>query len=104
MRGERALQDGVLLVDQVRERLLGQRDEGDVVGDLEEREAQLGRGLAQRLRRLGVGEPDAEPETREVVAGQALDERALRIGRLEVHARREQQLAAREPRRRIGQL
>ena len=41
--GERPLEHRVLLVDQVRERLLGDRDERHLVRDLEQREAELGR-------------------------------------------------------------
>jgi hypothetical protein len=94
VRGERTLQDGVLLVDQVRERLLGDRDERQVVGDLEEREAVLGGGLDQRLRRVLVREADAQPQPGELVVREPLDERALARCVGEVHPRSEQQLAA----------
>ena len=42
LRGERAAQDCVLLVDELRERRLGDGDEGQLVGDLEDREVTLG--------------------------------------------------------------
>ncbi len=45
LRGDRALQQRVLLVDEPRERLLGERDERQLVGHLEQREAALARGL-----------------------------------------------------------
>ena len=55
LRGDRALQHRVLLVDQARERLLGHRDERRVVGHLEEREVPLGGGLARARRAPGRG-------------------------------------------------
>ena len=104
VRRQRALQDRVLLVDQVGERLLGDRDERRLVRHLDEREAELLGRRAQLAGRLGVGEPGAEPEAREVVRRQVLHERALaaRIG--QVHPGGEQQLAAREPRGRVVEL
>jgi hypothetical protein len=59
VRRQRPLQHGVVLVDQVRGRLLGDRDERHVIGHLEQREAQLGRRLAQGLGHLGVREARA---------------------------------------------
>ena len=50
VRGERAAQDRVLLVDEVREGLLGERDERQLVGHLEQREVVLG-GRLRRARR-----------------------------------------------------
>ena len=64
----------------------------------------LGRRLAEGRGRLGVGEADAEPEAGQVVPDEPLDERALRLVVGQVHPRREQQLAARQPWRRIGEL
>ena len=64
-----AAQDRVLLVDQLGERRLGDRDERHLVGHLEHRELALGRHLEQRLGHGGVLEARPEPESREVVVG-----------------------------------
>ena len=55
VRRERALEHRVVLVDQVRERLLGDGDERHLVGHLEQREAELVGGLdaSPRARRRG---------------------------------------------------
>jgi hypothetical protein len=103
-RGDRPAQRGVLLVDQLGERALGHRDEGQLVGHGEQRETARAGGLGQRLRHRVVPEAEAEPEPGEPVVGEALDERALRVAVAQRHARRQQQLAARQPRRRVGQL
>ena len=71
VRGERALQHRVLLVDQVRERLLGDRDERHLVGHLEEREAALGGRLdAAPSGTSACANPVPKPEAGEVVVGQ----------------------------------
>ena len=56
LRRERPAQDRVLLVDELRERRLGDRDERHLVGHLEHREVALGRRLEQRLGHLVVRE------------------------------------------------
>jgi hypothetical protein len=102
--GDRALQQRVLLVDQARERLLGQRDERQLVRDLEQREGALGRRLDQRLGDGVVREAGAEPDAREPVVGERGDEVALALGGVERQPGREQELAARQPRGRVAQL
>ena len=62
--GDRAAQQRVLLVDQPRERLLGDRDERQLVRDLEQREAALARRLDQRLGHVVVREAHAEAQAR----------------------------------------
>jgi len=99
-----ALQDLVLLVDEVGEGLLGQSDERHRVGDLEQREALLLGLVGQCLRQLGVIEAGAEPEPGEVVIGEAADEGALLGGALELDARREDELTAGEPGGRVLEL
>jgi len=61
---------------------------------------QRGIGIHKRLERLVLEERGLE----EVVRRQRVDELALRLRRVELHAGREDQLAAREPRRRVRQL
>ena len=104
LRGDRALQQRVLLVDEPRERLLGERDERQLVGHLEQREAALARGLQQRRGHRVVLEAGAEPDAREPVVGQRRDEVALGGRAVERHARRQQELAARQPGGRVGEL
>ena len=104
VRRERATQERVLLVDEMGERLLGEGDERQLVGHLEEGEAVLLGGLHHRLGHGVVAEPRAQPDAREPVARQPRDVLALPVGVLELHPRGEQQLTAREPRRRVLQL
>ena len=80
LRGQRTPQHRVLLVDELRERRLGDRDERHLVRDLEHRELALGRDLEQRLRHRRVPEAGAEPEPGQLVVGQPRDELALRSG------------------------
>ena len=80
VRRERPLEHRVVLVDEVRGRLLGDRDERHLIGHLEQREAELRGGLAQRLGHRLVREARAEPEPGEPVPGQQLDERPLAVG------------------------
>ena len=104
VRGERALEDRVVLVDEVREGLLGDGDERHLVGHLEQREAELVGGLDHRLGHRRVGEARAEPEAGQPVAREPRDVLALGVGALELEARGQQQLAARQPRRGVDDL
>ena len=99
-----ALQDLVLLVHEARERLLGDRDERQLVGHLEHREAQPARLLHERGRQLGVLEPGPEAEPGEVAARKQPHELALALGAVELDARRQQKLPARQPGRRVEEL
>ena len=65
--GHAALQQLVALVEQLREHALGDRDERQLVGHLEQRERALARLVAQRRRELLVGEARAEAEPRDLV-------------------------------------
>ena len=102
LRGDRALQQRVLLVDQAREGLLGQRDERQLVGHLEEREVALARGLDQRLGHLVVREAGAEAQPGQAVVGEAWRCTRAGLGAVEREPGGEQQLAARQPRRRVA--
>src|SRR5207244_1222972 len=94
----------VALVDQLREGALGDRDEGQLVGHLEHRKGTLaGRGHERRGKPL-VGEAGAEAEARDVVVGESLDQLALHLRPRQLQAGRQQQLAAAQPRRGVGQL
>jgi hypothetical protein len=99
-----ALKSVVLLVDQLRERLLGDRDERHLVRDLEQRELQLLRLRDQRPRQAVVLEPRPQPHPGEAVLREQADELALGLGGLELEAGGEQQLPARQPRRRVLDL
>ena len=99
-----ALEHLVLLVDEPRERLLGDRDERQLVGDLEDGEAGGLRLLDDRLRHVLVVEAGPEAEPGEMAVGQQPDELALARLVVELDARRQQQLTARQPRRRVRQL
>ena len=94
----------VLLVDQPAEGRLGDRDEGRLVRNLEDRER--GRpGLGEdRLRDLRVIEAGAESQAGNARVGKPADERPLLLGVLQRDAGGEQELAAREPGRGIEQL
>jgi hypothetical protein len=102
--GDAALEDLVLLVDEPRERLLRQRDEGQLVRDLEDGEADGGGLLHKRGRQCIVVEASAEPETCEVAPRQEPHELALPGVALELDAGGQQELAAREPWGGVGQL
>ena len=103
--GEAALQERVLLVDDLRGDRLGDGDERHVVGDLEEREAVLVGHLDEALGHLVEGEPGAEAQPREVVVDQRLELRdLLLLGHGEAVARGEQELAALEPAGRVRDL
>ena len=98
----RALQ---LLVREVAEGGLRERDERGRVRHREQREAEpVGLG-GDGGRDLVDPEPEPDPEPGEAVRGEAADVGALR-GRAaaEAEPRRQQQLAALEPRRRVGEL
>ena len=77
LRGDRALEEGVLLVDQSREGALGERDERHLVGHLEEGEAALPGRLDERGGDLLVAEARAEAHPGQPVVGQAGDVLAL---------------------------
>ena len=62
LRGECPAKHRVLLIDQARERRLGDRDERDLVGDLEHREPDSLRGVDERTGDPGVRQPGPEPE------------------------------------------
>jgi hypothetical protein len=104
VRGDGALEQRVVLVDQVRRRLLGHGDEGDVVRHLYQREAELLGGVGQRRRYLRV--PEAGPEAHPGQAGprQPSDERSLRLGVAQLQPGGEEQLPARQPGRGVDQL
>jgi hypothetical protein len=104
VRGDRPSQDGVLLVDELGERRLGDGDERNVVRDLEHGEVPLAGGLEQLGRNGGMGEPGAESQSRQLRIRQAPDELPLALGGVELQAGGQQQLAARQPRRRVEQL
>ncbi len=59
--GQRTAQHRVLLVDELRERRLRDRDERNLVGDLEHRELALGGELDERLRHLAWAKPVPKP-------------------------------------------
>src|SRR4051794_10001415 len=102
--GDRALQQRVLLVDEPRERLLGQGDERQLVRHLEQREAALVRRLDERLGHRLVREPGADPHAGEPVVGERRDELALALRAVQREPGRQQELTARQPRRRVRQL
>jgi hypothetical protein len=99
-----ALEHLVLLVHEACERLLRERDEGQLVRHLEDRERELARLLEERLRQRVVVEAGAEAEPGEVMPRQGPHELALALVGVELDPGRQQQLAARQPRRGIGQL
>jgi hypothetical protein len=100
-----ALEHVVLLGEQAREHGLGQRDERDGVGHLEDGEAVGIRGGDDRLRDALVTEAEPESEAREPGVRQPLDVRALLRGRgADAGAGREEDLAALEPRSRVLEL
>ena len=94
-----------LLVRQVRERRLRDRDERDVVRHGEHRETEPVGFADERLRNLVEAEPEAEAERRQPVLGEAGDVLDLALRRLaDAESRGQQQLAAFEPRGRVGEL
>ncbi len=102
--GHVALQQFVALVEQLREHALGDRDEGQLIGHLEQREAELARRVQHRGRHLLVHEAGAEAEPRDLALGQALDEFALGLCAGQLQAGREQELSPAQPRRGVEQL
>ena len=104
VRRQGTAQHRVLLVDQLGEGGLGDGDERNLVGHLEHRKVTLGGGLHERRRNLPVTEAHAEAQAGQLMVGQARDELALALGRIELHPRRQQQLATGEKRRRVLEL
>ena len=92
------LQYRVLLVHQAREGTLRDRDERHLVGDLEHRNPQLRRLVDERLGHLLVLEPRTDADPRDAVVREAFAELALPRGGVQLDARGEQQLTARQPR------
>ena len=102
---ERALDPCELRVRELRRDRLRQCDEGHVVGDRDQRKAHLLGLVGERRGRLGPAEADAEREARQAVLGEPAHVLALGPGELaDPEPRRDQELAALEPRSRIGQL
>ena len=100
-----ALEHVVLLVQQSREHRLGDRDERDRVGHLEQREPRLLGGGDERSREPLVAEPEAEPEPGQTGIGETAHVGPLLAGgRTDPGAGREQELAALQPRRRVLEL
>ena len=103
--GQRARLLLELLVGEVREGGLRDRDEGHLVRDRQHGERELVRLPDDRFGNVGEPEADAEAEAGDAVAGEPPDVRALRGRRLaEAEPRGQQELAALEPPGRIGQL
>ena len=94
MCGQGPAQDRVLLVDELGEGGLGDRDERNLVGHGEHRKLALGRGLDERRRHLVMTEADSEAEGGQLMVGQPPHELPLLLGRLERHPGREQDLPA----------
>ncbi len=99
-----ALEHLVLLVHEAREGLLGERDERQLVRHLEDREVELRRLVHQRGGKRLVVEAGPEPEPGQVVPREQPHELALALVGVELDPGRQQELAARQPRRRVGQL
>jgi hypothetical protein len=99
-----ALQHLVLLVDQPAERLLRDRDEGHLVGHLEQREPVALRLLDHRRRDGLVLDADAQAEARDMVVDQPPHERALPVRLREPHAGAQEQLPPGHPGCGIGKL
>ncbi len=84
---------------------LGDRDEGDRIGHLEHRERVTLRPPEDRARDLVMAEAESESEPPHAGGEQPANVRAVGRGGLpDPHAGRQQQLAAGQPRGRIGQL
>ena len=103
--GQAALEQGVLLVDDLRGHRLGDGDERHVVRHLEQGEAVLLGHADQGRRHLVEAEAGAEPEAGDVVVDEHLEERdlVLFLGREPVPGG-EQQLPALEPAGGVGDL
>jgi hypothetical protein len=95
LHGDAALQDLVLLVDQAREGLLGDRDKRRRVGHLEERKVAFFRLLDQRFRHFFVVEAGPETKPGEVVIGEQFDEGPLLGGAAQRDSGGQHQLAPR---------
>ena len=89
-----ALEHLVLLVHEPRERLLGERDERQLVGHLEDREPERGRLVHEARRQRVVVEAGAEPEAGQVPTAQQPHELALAFLGLELDAGGQEQLPA----------
>ena len=102
---ESALDPRKLCISQLRRDRLRQCDERHVVGDRDERKADLLGLVGERGGRLGPAEADTEGQACEPVLGEPAHILALRPGELaDSQPRRDQELTALEPRRRIRQL
>ena len=100
-----ALEHLVLLVHEPRERLLGERDERQLVRHLEHREVELRRLLDERRRAASRGR--SRCRTRARPGGGPASSRTNSRWRSSVSSwmpGRQQELAARQPGRRVGQL
>jgi hypothetical protein len=94
-----------LLVGEVREGRLRDRDEGNLVRDGENGETEPVGLLDERRRHRRIAEAEAKPEPGEPVLGEAPDVLALRGGVLaDAERGREQELAALEPGGRVREL
>jgi hypothetical protein len=102
--GDATLEHLVLLVHQSGEGLLGQGDEGQLVGHLEDREAELARLLEQRGGQGVEVEAGTEAEAGQMAPGQQPHELALALLGVELDSGGQQQLTAGQPRRGIRQL
>src|SRR5439155_21856264 len=80
------------------------RDERHLVRHLEQRDAPLFRLVDDRLRQVLVLEPRSEPKPGDIVVGEQGHEAALPSGPIELDPGRQEQLAARQPRRWILEL
>ena len=102
---ERALQKRVLFVDDLRGDGLGDGDERDVVGHLEQRKVVLSASATMAVGHGLEAEAHAEAEAREIGVDQALQHGELfGLAVDEREPRREQQLAALEPAGGVGHL
>ncbi len=67
--GHVALQEFVALIEQLCKHALSDRDEGQLVGHLEQREAELARRIEHGRRELLVHEPSSKAEPRDLALG-----------------------------------
>src|ERR1700733_2917561 len=100
----RPLQQLIALIQPPRKRPLGDRYERQLVWHLKQRERTLLGRRHQRRRPPFVSEARAKAQPRDLVVGQAVDQLALGLRAAQLDARRQQQLAAFQPRRRVLQL